>query len=34
MTSRIKTFAAVLALASSALAGSSALAQGTGLLIA
>ena len=32
MTSRIKTFVAVLALASSALAGSSALAQGTGLL--
>ena len=32
MTSRIKTFVAVLALASSALAGSSAFAQGTGLL--
>ncbi|MDP9600755.1 sulfate ABC transporter substrate-binding protein [Variovorax sp. NFACC27] len=32
MTSRIKTFVAVLALASSALAGSTAFAQGTGLL--
>jgi sulfate transport system substrate-binding protein len=32
MTSRIKTFVAVLALASSALAGNSAMAQGTSLL--